>query len=121
MIHTRVSRDSENKIFEIHISVTSDSLDNFTKLIYRSLNTWDTAPAELKDLGDMLTHGYITQDHKFKPINSSQRGDYYTPQEQAVIKDFIIANGFELWLSKIKDGTSHEVLKSNFDVAQKKT
>lgn len=111
MIHTRVSRNPENQIAEIHISITAESLPGFIQLIDRALNCWDSAPKELKDLGDMLTHGYITQDHEFKRINTQQSGDYYTAQEQAVIKEFIEREGFDVWLVKIKDGTSHEVLK----------
>ena len=61
MIHVRVSRNPENEIAELHISVTADSIPNFTQLADRALNCWDSAPAELKELGGMLTHGYITQ------------------------------------------------------------
>ena len=63
MIHARVSRNSENEIDGIHISITTDSIQNFNTLVNRALNCWDSAPAELKELGDMLTHGYITQPH----------------------------------------------------------
>ena len=63
MIHARVSRNPENEIDGIHISITADSLQNFNTLVNRALNCWDSAPAELKELGDMLTHGYITQTH----------------------------------------------------------
>lgn len=61
MIHARVSRNPNNSIAEIHISVTADSLPTFQQLVNRALNCWDSAPPELKELGDMLTHGYITQ------------------------------------------------------------
>lgn len=61
MIHVRVSRNPKNEIDGIHISITADSLQNFHTLVNRALNCWDSAPAELKELGDMLTHGYITQ------------------------------------------------------------
>ena len=63
MIHARVSRNPENEIDGIHISITADSRQNFNTLVNRALNCWDSAPAELKELGDMLTHGYITQTH----------------------------------------------------------
>jgi hypothetical protein len=63
MIHARVSRNPENEIDGIHISITADSIQNFNTLVNRALNCWDSAPAELKELGDMLTHGYITQTH----------------------------------------------------------
>lgn len=61
MIHAKVSRNPKNELDGIHISVTADSLQNFHTLVNRALNCWDSAPAELKELGDMLTHGYITQ------------------------------------------------------------
>lgn len=63
MIHARVSRDSSEAISEIHFSVTAESLPNFTKLVNRALNCWPNAPAELKQLGDMLTEGKILQDY----------------------------------------------------------
>ena len=63
MIHAKVSRNTSNEIDGIHISITTDSLQNFHTLVNRALNCWDSAPAELKELGDMLTPGYITQPH----------------------------------------------------------
>lgn len=63
MIHVRVSRNPSNEIGGIHISITAASIQNFHTLVNRALNCWDSAPAELKELGDMLTHGYITQPH----------------------------------------------------------
>jgi hypothetical protein len=61
MIHARISRNPENEIAEIHISVTAESIPNFNQLVNRALNCWDSAPPELKELGDMLTHGHIPQ------------------------------------------------------------
>lgn len=113
MIHTRVSRNPDDTIAEIHISVTADSLPNFQALIDRALNCWDSAPAELKELGDMLTHGYVTQDHTYKPMNTKQSGDYYTPSEQALIKAFIDENGMGVWLQHVANGTIHKVLNQD--------
>lgn len=109
MIHSRVSCNPDNEIAEIHLSITAESLATFTQLIDRALNCWDSAPKELKDLGDMLTHGHITQDHTYKRINTNQSGDYYTAQEQAVIKAFIEERGFDEWLGLIKENKSHTV------------
>lgn len=39
------------------------SLKEFRELVNRALNCWDQAPKDLKELGDILTHGRITQDH----------------------------------------------------------
>lgn len=111
MIHARVSRNPENEIAEIHISVTHESLPAFTTLVHRALNCWDSAPKELKDLGDMLTHGRITQDHTYKPINSTHgNGDMYSQVEQEVIKTYIACYGFDAWFRRIRENTTHEVL-----------
>jgi hypothetical protein len=49
----------------LRLEITEEeSLKNFIALVNRALNVWDRAPAELKELGDMLTHGYVTQHHK---------------------------------------------------------
>jgi hypothetical protein len=85
MIHAKISRAPDNSIAEIHLSITSESLPNFLSLVNRALNCWDSAPKELKELGDMLTHGYITQDHTYHPINTKQNSDYYSPEEAAAL------------------------------------
>ena len=75
MIHARVTRkpsinsqdpESTGPIDGIHISITAESIPNFQRLVDRALNCWNSAPAELKELGDMLTHGRVTQDHARK-------------------------------------------------------
>jgi len=112
MIHARVSRDPEGKVAEIHLSVTADSLPNFQQLLHRALNCWDSAPKELKDLGDMVTHGYVTQDHTYKPMNTVQSGgDYYSPAEQEVIRTYIACYGFDAWFRRLREGTTAAVLK----------
>jgi hypothetical protein len=63
MIHVRVTCNASGNIDAAHFSVTEESLPSFTKAINRALNTWDEASAELKELGDMLTHGKILQDY----------------------------------------------------------
>lgn len=111
MIHARVSRNPENEIAEIHISVTHESLPAFTTLIQRALNCWDSAPAEIKELGDMITHGRVTQDHTYKPINSTHgNGDMYSQAEQSTIKEYIASFGFDAWFRRIRENTVHEVL-----------
>lgn len=59
MIH--VSFDPEINNFAI--TITDESVPEFKQLVQRALNCWDDAPKDLKELGDMLTHGKITQDH----------------------------------------------------------
>jgi hypothetical protein len=94
MIHTRVSKHCINvnpdleSIAEIHISITEDSLPNFIALVNRALNCWDTAPKELKDLGDMITHGRVTQDHEYKNVGAAYtHGGSYTPTEIVAFND----------------------------------
>lgn len=78
MIHvavTRANNDPTESVQELKISVTKDSLPSFIKMIDRALNCWDDAPKDLKELGDMVTHGFITQDHsvlKFTRESNSQ-------------------------------------------------
>ena len=64
MIHTRQSRGPDNQIQELHISVTLPSIPVFKQLLARALNTWDNAPAELKELGDIVEVGYPLQDYR---------------------------------------------------------
>jgi alkylhydroperoxidase/carboxymuconolactone decarboxylase family protein YurZ len=47
----------------ISLLVTGGSLERLKTLVDRALNTWDSAHPELKELGDMLTHGKVTQDY----------------------------------------------------------
>ena len=63
MIHAEVHRDPEGEIAELKFSVTKESLPRFTRLINNGLNCADQAHPELKELGDMLTHGKVLQDY----------------------------------------------------------
>lgn len=110
MIHARVSRNSENTIDGIHISVTEDSLPNFQKLIDRALNCWDSAPKEIKELGDMLTHGYITQEHTYVPINTTHNTDLYNAQEREAIEKYKLIYGDEAWARRLKNNQVAAVL-----------
>jgi hypothetical protein len=62
-IHAKPGRDNDGNLIHLNLSINQESLPNFLRLIDRALNCWDNAPQELKELGDMLTHGRITQDH----------------------------------------------------------
>jgi hypothetical protein len=89
----------------IHCIQDSDKgIDLIKELVQRALNCWPDAPKDLKDLGDMLTHGRITQDHTLTKINTQQNSDYYTPQEQVVIKQLIEEKGFDAWLNLLCTG-----------------
>lgn len=63
MIHAEVHRGPTDEIEEIKFSVTKSSLARFTEVINAGLNCKDQAHPELKELGDMLTHGKILQDY----------------------------------------------------------
>ena len=113
MIHvsvTHAGNDPANHIDGIKISVTEESIPNFVALINRALNCWDSAPKELKDLGDMITHDKVTQDHTYKPINTVRSSEYYKDIEQSKIKQYIAIYGMDAWLRRIRDNTTHQVL-----------
>jgi hypothetical protein len=66
MMHMQVTRSGNDPLGEIQefkLSITQESIPQFKELVNRALNCWDRAPKDLKDLGDMLTHGRITQNH----------------------------------------------------------
>ena len=68
MIHVRRTTESDGEGGEMTkaIVITLDqhsSTENFKLMVRRALNTWDDAPQELKELGDMLDHGKILQDY----------------------------------------------------------
>lgn len=67
MITVQVFRQDEtvacSPITSITFSVSSTSLPRFTTLINAALNTRPDVHPELKELGDMLTHGRILQDY----------------------------------------------------------
>lgn len=111
MIKVTATRNDNNSLQHLRIEVTEESLPNFEQLINRALNCWDSAPAELKELGDMLTHGRVTRDHTFQPINTKQSTDYYSPEERAIIAAYIDQRGIENWELHIREGTTHKVLK----------
>lgn len=64
MIHTVPHYTSAGLLRSIDIMVEMDSIDAFKKLVDKALNCWDEAPAEIKELGDYLTHGKILQDYR---------------------------------------------------------
>lgn len=47
----------------LELVISGASLERFKTLVNRALNVWDAAHPEMKELGDMLTHGRITQDY----------------------------------------------------------
>jgi len=111
VIKVNCNTSSNNAPHFLRIEITQESIANFTELINRALNCWDGAPEELKQLGDMITHGYITQDHSYKKINSNRNADYHTEAEFKLISRFIEDKGLQAWLDHIMAGTINKVLR----------
>jgi hypothetical protein len=111
MIHAAIHRTPDSQIGEIKLSITAESIPLFKSLVDRALNCWDSAPVELKELGDMLTHGRITQDHRYQPINTNQNTDYRNAEEYLRIDAFIKKEGLDAWLDHIRNGTTSEVTR----------
>lgn len=38
--------------------------EHLKQILARALNTWDNAPAEVKELHDVVVHGWVMQDYK---------------------------------------------------------
>jgi hypothetical protein len=89
MIHCTIHRNPVlGSVEEFKISVTESSLLMFQELVNRALNCWPDAPKELKDMGDMLTHGRITQDHTYHRVGAAYtHSGEYTAAEQLAIKE----------------------------------
>lgn len=111
MIHAQVTRNNDNSIHLLRIEVTEESLPDFISLINRALNCWDNAPKDLKDLGDLITHDRVTQDHTPTRINTNQNSEYYTAEETKMIEAYMNTYGQDAWLARIKNGTTGAVLK----------
>lgn len=68
MIHARVSKNpADNSIAELHLSIKADALPGLITILSRALNCWPEAPAEWKQLADMLVHGKVLQNYQNKP------------------------------------------------------
>ena len=62
------TRDEPERLSVFFLEDDSQGITIFKELVNRALNCWPKAPKDLKELGDMLTHGYITQDHTEQPM-----------------------------------------------------
>jgi hypothetical protein len=83
----RVQKHSDS---ELHIIVTEESRADFIELINRALNCWDAAPKDLKDLGDMITHGRVTQDHTYKRVGSAYTAaNSYSDAEKTAMAEIL--------------------------------
>lgn len=48
---------------EVTLAISKEALEAFKLLVNKGLNCWDKAPPELKELGDILSHGEVLQDY----------------------------------------------------------
>ena len=112
MIHVRVTRSEEGIAVGYTINIELQSVELFKLLIHRGLNCWEDAPAELKDLGDMFTHGRITQNHTKQRINSKPESnpELGTLTEQLRVNRFVAEYGNEYWMQVIRDGQGPQVM-----------
>lgn len=121
MIKVKVNKmDSEsdpgcqilNKIIGYTVYVEGASIELFKQLIHRGLNCWEDAPADLKELGDMFTHGRVTQNHHKQTINSKRESnpELGTDEEMARIDAFVCKYGIDKWRELILSGESHLVI-----------
>lgn len=109
MIHCRSwTTGDENAPEEptLQLTITGESISEFKELINRALNCWDSAPADLKSLGDMLT-----QDHEIQKINSRKESnpEYGTTDEMKRVEDYIAEHGLDSWRTLILQGKAHTV------------
>lgn len=111
MIHAQVTRNNDNSIHLLRIEVTEESLPDFISLINRALNCWDSAPKDLKDLGDLITHDRVTQDHTPTQINTNQNTDHYSHADFLKIQEYINQYGHAAWYARTLNGTTGAVLK----------
>lgn len=45
----------------MQVDISGEQIEQFKQLVNRAMNTWDRAPAELKEFADMVTVGKILQ------------------------------------------------------------
>ena len=113
MIKVSVHREGpERTMMGIHIYIDDEeSVERFKLLLHRGLNCWEDAPAELKELGDMFTHGRITQNHVKQRINSKPESnpELGTVIEQMRIAAWIQEYGHLAWRTALHTGISHQI------------
>lgn len=63
MIHVLAVHAPDDSYKALTIEISGDSLPRFKDLINKALNCRPDVHPELKELGDMLTHGRILQDY----------------------------------------------------------
>ena len=56
-------KDGTGKVIALQLTIPFDRYNEFQTILNRALNTWDTAPAEWKELSDVLNHGNTLQNY----------------------------------------------------------
>jgi hypothetical protein len=46
------------------------SIKLFKEMVQRANNCWDTAPVEMKEFSDMVTHGKLMQNYSEMPVHA---------------------------------------------------
>jgi hypothetical protein len=122
MIHVKVTRSEEGVAIGYTINIELQSVEIFKLLIHRGLNCWEDAPKELKDLGDMFTHGRITQDHHKQPINSKPESnpELGTPAEIHRCREYTDRWGHAEMAQRIIRGEAHLVAAGKWNLETNK-
>lgn len=107
-INTSVTRSSDGNLISLDLSLSKDSILHFRTLLNRALNCYPQAPAEWKELSDMLEHGRILQnysDHK-DSVDISNK-EYYLGSQYARVQSLIQKYGTSEW--RLYTLISHEL------------
>lgn len=63
MIYRKLDETSDNVPVATVRIVGEEDIALFQLLVRRALNTWDRAPQQVKEFGDLVTEGTILQDY----------------------------------------------------------
>jgi hypothetical protein len=109
MMHNQISRGPDNKVAEVHLHITKDSLPGLMAVLHHALNTWPEAPAEWKVLWDLLEHGRILQeyDDEREARRIKESSDYHSLEVREKIASLIKKFGQDEYIAYTL--TSHEV------------
>lgn len=61
--HAPVQSLGQERVATVRI-VGDEDIALFQRLVNRALGTWDNAPAQIKEFGDIVTEGKILQDYQ---------------------------------------------------------
>lgn len=84
---TIICRKRDNDVLEIRVSGPV-SVELFKQMVRRGMNVWDRAPAEMKEFGDIVDHGYALQNYYAQegtPSDSPKQPIINLPSVEVVI------------------------------------